>query len=226
MLLVITVALVTLAALNAILTAWATVLDTRQASALMRALGANSRQVSSGLAAAQVLSALPGAILGGALGVGLLKVAAGSWPAVPASTLAGRHGAGHPARGGSAHHCHGRHRRPPARRRVVPGSKVQILRRTMQDLMGPERIPSGQQQAVPFEDGQTIQQRPEVSRRQTVQAHREDGVLSCRSHSRRACGPSSRRNRGHMLTSDSRCTNRSRSSRCASARSNAYRTSR
>ncbi len=59
MLLVITVALVTLAALNAILTAWATVLDTRHASALMRAFGANSRQVSSGLAAAQVLSALP-----------------------------------------------------------------------------------------------------------------------------------------------------------------------
>ena len=112
MLLVITVALVTLAALNAILTAWATMLDTRHASALIRALGANSRQVSSGLAAAQVLSAPPGAILGVRLGVGLLKVAAGSWPAVPASTLAGRHAAGHPAHGGSAHHRHGRHRRP------------------------------------------------------------------------------------------------------------------
>jgi putative ABC transport system permease protein len=80
---VITVALVTLAALNAILTAWATVLDARHASALMRALGANSRQASSGLAAAQVLSALPGAILGVPLGVGLLKVAAESWPASP-----------------------------------------------------------------------------------------------------------------------------------------------
>ena len=45
MLLMITVALVTLAALNAILTAWATVLDARHASALMPALGANSRQV-------------------------------------------------------------------------------------------------------------------------------------------------------------------------------------
>jgi hypothetical protein len=43
MLLVITVALVPLAALNAILTAWATVPDARHASALMRALGANSR---------------------------------------------------------------------------------------------------------------------------------------------------------------------------------------
>jgi len=47
MLLVITVALVTLAALNAILTAWATVPDARHASALMRAPGANSRLVSS-----------------------------------------------------------------------------------------------------------------------------------------------------------------------------------
>ena len=83
MLLVITVALVILAALKAILTAWATVLDARHAWALMRALGANSRQASSGLAAAQVLSALPGAILGVPLGVGLLKVAAGSWPASP-----------------------------------------------------------------------------------------------------------------------------------------------
>ncbi len=117
MLLVTRVALVTLAALNAILTARATVLDTRHASALMRALGANSRQVSSGLAA-QVLSALPGAILGVPLGVGLLKIAAGSRPAVPASTLAGRHAAGHPAHGGSAHHRHGRHRRPPG---AMPG---------------------------------------------------------------------------------------------------------
>jgi putative ABC transport system permease protein len=83
MLLVITVALVTLAGLDAILTAWATVPAARHASALMRALGANSRQASSGLPAAQVLSALPGAILGVPLGVGLLKVAAGSWPASP-----------------------------------------------------------------------------------------------------------------------------------------------
>jgi hypothetical protein len=41
-------------------------------------------------------------------------------------------------------------------RSVVPGGKVQVLRRTVQDLMGPERVPSDQQQAVPFEDGQAI----------------------------------------------------------------------
>ena len=43
-------------------------------SALMRALGATSRQVSAGLAAAQVLSALPGAIVGVPLGIALVRV--------------------------------------------------------------------------------------------------------------------------------------------------------
>jgi putative ABC transport system permease protein len=74
MLAVITIALVILAAISAILTAWATVLDARRASALMRALGATSRQVSAGLAAAQVLSALPGAIVGVPLGIALVRV--------------------------------------------------------------------------------------------------------------------------------------------------------
>ena len=60
MLLVITIMLITLSALNAIFTAWAKVLDARRPSALMRALGARSEQVSTGLLVAQVLSALPG----------------------------------------------------------------------------------------------------------------------------------------------------------------------
>ena len=68
MLTVITIMLVTLAVLNALFTTWATVLDARRSSALMRALGARTRQVSSGLVVAQVLSALPGAILGIPLG--------------------------------------------------------------------------------------------------------------------------------------------------------------
>jgi putative ABC transport system permease protein len=75
MLLVITVMLLTLAALNAIFTAWATTLDARRASALARALGASPRQVSAGLAAAQVLPALPGALLGVPLGIGLFAAA-------------------------------------------------------------------------------------------------------------------------------------------------------
>ncbi len=75
MLAVITVMLVTLAALNVIFTTWATVLDARRSSALMRALGARARQVSSGLVVAQVLSALPGAIVGIPLGILVFKAA-------------------------------------------------------------------------------------------------------------------------------------------------------
>jgi ABC-type lipoprotein release transport system permease subunit len=63
-LLVVMVILVSLAAVNAIFITWATVLDNRHSSALARALGATPRQVSSALAAAQVLPSLVGAILG------------------------------------------------------------------------------------------------------------------------------------------------------------------
>jgi putative ABC transport system permease protein len=76
MLAVITVMLVTLAGLNAVVTAWATVLDARRPAALMRALGGHSGQVSTGLLAAQLLSALPGAIAGVPLGL-LLFTAVG-----------------------------------------------------------------------------------------------------------------------------------------------------
>src|SRR5580700_2581603 len=85
MLLVITIMLITLSALNAIFTAWATVLDARRPSALMRALGARSGQVSTGLLAAQVLSALPGAILGVPLGIGLFKAVGGHQTAPPSA---------------------------------------------------------------------------------------------------------------------------------------------
>ncbi|GII58572.1 hypothetical protein Pth03_69610 [Planotetraspora thailandica] len=63
-LLVWTVVLLSLAAVNAIVITWATVLDNRHSSALARALGAAPREVSTALAAAQVLPALVGAILG------------------------------------------------------------------------------------------------------------------------------------------------------------------
>jgi putative ABC transport system permease protein len=75
MLLVVTVMLLTLAVLTAVFTAWATVLDAQRASALARALGASPRQVSAGLATAQVLPALPGALLGVPLGIGLFAAA-------------------------------------------------------------------------------------------------------------------------------------------------------
>jgi putative ABC transport system permease protein len=63
-LLVITVVLIGLAAINAIVITWAAALDARHASALARALGATPGQVSAGLSAAQVLPAFAGAVLG------------------------------------------------------------------------------------------------------------------------------------------------------------------
>jgi ABC-type lipoprotein release transport system permease subunit len=63
-LLVVMVMVFCLAAVNAVFITWATVLDNRHSSALARALGATPREVSSALAAAQVLPALAGALLG------------------------------------------------------------------------------------------------------------------------------------------------------------------
>ena len=87
MLTVITVMILTLAVLNALFTTWAMVLDARRSSALMRALGARARQVSSGLVLAQVLSALPGAILGVPLGFGLFTAAVHGGTLPPVSWL-------------------------------------------------------------------------------------------------------------------------------------------
>jgi putative ABC transport system permease protein len=83
MLVVITVVLVALTVLNAICAAWTTVLDARQASALARALGASPGQVTAGIAAAQVVPAVPGALLGIPLGIGLFDVAHGAGVVVP-----------------------------------------------------------------------------------------------------------------------------------------------
>jgi ABC-type lipoprotein release transport system permease subunit len=73
MLVVVTTVLVALAGLNAVCTAWATVLDYRRSAALARALGASPRQVSAGVAWAQVLPAVPGSLLGIPLGLALFK---------------------------------------------------------------------------------------------------------------------------------------------------------
>jgi putative ABC transport system permease protein len=75
MLVVIAIVVFALAALNAVFTAWATVLDSRHSAALARALGASPQQVSAGVAWAQVLPAVPGALLGIPLGFGLFEVA-------------------------------------------------------------------------------------------------------------------------------------------------------
>ena len=62
--LVLTVSLVALAAVNAIVVTWATALDARHSSALARALGATHSRSAQGSPAAQVLPALVGAALG------------------------------------------------------------------------------------------------------------------------------------------------------------------
>ena len=80
---VLTILLVILAALTAIFTALATVLDARRASAVTLALGATPQQVRAGLAMTQVIPALPGAILGLPLGIGLFKVAAHGLSGLP-----------------------------------------------------------------------------------------------------------------------------------------------
>jgi hypothetical protein len=74
-LLVLTIILLTLAALNAVVTAWTTMLDTRHPAALARALGATPRNVAAGLTAAQLLPAVPGVLLGIPLGIGLFAAA-------------------------------------------------------------------------------------------------------------------------------------------------------
>jgi ABC-type lipoprotein release transport system permease subunit len=63
-LVLLTITLVALAAVNALFVTWATAIDAKHSSALARALGATPQQVSAGLSAAQVLPALAGAILG------------------------------------------------------------------------------------------------------------------------------------------------------------------
>jgi ABC-type lipoprotein release transport system permease subunit len=71
-LLTITITLVALAAVNALFVTWATALDARHSSALTRALGATPRQVAAALAAAQLLPAFAGSLLGIPGGLALL----------------------------------------------------------------------------------------------------------------------------------------------------------
>jgi putative ABC transport system permease protein len=83
MLLVITIVLAALAILNAVCATWATVQDSRHSAALARALGASPQQVSAGVAWAQVLPAIPGALLGIPLGILLFKATDTGVMAIP-----------------------------------------------------------------------------------------------------------------------------------------------
>lgn len=69
-LLVLTVVFVLLAAANVLAITWATVLDARRFSAIVRSLGATGRQTAAGLAAAQLIPAFAGT---------LLSIPAGTW---------------------------------------------------------------------------------------------------------------------------------------------------
>jgi putative ABC transport system permease protein len=82
-LLVVTITLVALSAVNAIFITWANALDNKHTSALARALGATPYQVSTGLSAAQVLPALAGAVLGIPAGLALFEVVGGDEAATP-----------------------------------------------------------------------------------------------------------------------------------------------
>jgi putative ABC transport system permease protein len=73
-LLVLTVMLTALAAINALFITRSTAVDARQSSALARALGASPRQVATALSMVQLIPSAPGALLG--IPLGLLLVAA------------------------------------------------------------------------------------------------------------------------------------------------------
>jgi putative ABC transport system permease protein len=84
MLLVLTVTLIVLAVVNALFITQATALDARHSAALARALGASRRQVAAALVAAQLIPAVPGALLGIPAGIGLVRaVAHGGTTTVP-----------------------------------------------------------------------------------------------------------------------------------------------
>jgi ABC-type lipoprotein release transport system permease subunit len=79
-LLVVTIVMAILAAANAVFTTWATVLDSRHFSAIVRALGATPRQTVAGLSATQLLPALAGALLGIPAGTELYAAVQGAGP--------------------------------------------------------------------------------------------------------------------------------------------------
>lgn len=69
--------LAVLAAINAIFTAWVTVIDAQRATALTRAIGATPGQIGAGLTAAQLIPGLLAACLGIPVGLGLYQLAGG-----------------------------------------------------------------------------------------------------------------------------------------------------
>jgi ABC-type lipoprotein release transport system permease subunit len=79
-LLVVTIVMAILAAANAIFTTWATVVDSRHLSGIVRSLGATPGQAVAGLSAAQLLPAVAGALLGIPAGNELYAMVQGQGP--------------------------------------------------------------------------------------------------------------------------------------------------
>ena len=77
-LIAVSIALICLAVICTVFTAWAAVIDTRIAAALARALGATPRQLSAGTTAAQLLPAFAAACLGVPLGLLLYQIVGGN----------------------------------------------------------------------------------------------------------------------------------------------------
>ncbi|MEN3538576.1 FtsX-like permease family protein [Microbispora sp. ZYX-F-249] len=74
LMLVVTVLLIALAVVNTITFTWTTAMEARASMAVARTLGATPGQITAGLSAAQLLPGLPGALIGGPLGAGLLSL--------------------------------------------------------------------------------------------------------------------------------------------------------
>jgi putative ABC transport system permease protein len=71
-LLIVSVVLILLAAINALFITWSTALDARHQLTIARALGATPAQLCAGLSSAQLIPAIPGALLGIPAGIALV----------------------------------------------------------------------------------------------------------------------------------------------------------
>ncbi|MEU6739781.1 ABC transporter permease [Streptosporangium sandarakinum] len=88
LLLAVTVLLIALAVVNTLTFTWTTAMEARANMAVARTLGATPGQISAGLSAAQLLPALPGAVIGVPLATGLLSLfATGNAVEPPSSWL-------------------------------------------------------------------------------------------------------------------------------------------
>ncbi len=115
---IISAMLIILAAVNATFIAWTTALDARHTAALARALGATPNQITTGLAAAQLIPALIGALLGIPGGIALYeipKTERHDHTSLP--TIAAGDGGGDPSRHRDTQPRTNPDRHPPTRRR-------------------------------------------------------------------------------------------------------------